>query len=143
MDKKTGHVISGALTTIILVFAACALTDGRSFLDMKGNDKVLKIEGEFSEEIRITNILGLGYPYGMGVFKDQFGNDWTDGKNKADYNTNPATQLAVKPAHFVRLLECDDHQDRGMLFGACTFIACVAASITVIANFGGYPHWSA
>ena len=129
---KSGHysfVISGVFTTLTVVFMSIILTSGRSLLEMKKRPAVLP-----KHQITAREIEGVGYPYGIGVIFDQFGNDWNEGDAINTYDINFLTTQKERPAHFVRLISCEDHATRGKLTAACCCIILMIAVVGIITS---------
>eukprot|EP01064_Diplonema_japonicum_P028995 TRINITY_DN458_c0_g7_i1.p1 TRINITY_DN458_c0_g7~~TRINITY_DN458_c0_g7_i1.p1 ORF type:complete len:213 (+),score=82.29 TRINITY_DN458_c0_g7_i1:78-716(+) len=100
---RIGHVVAGFLSMVCVLFAGVALGDGRSVIIVKA-----------------SNVGPLFHDgYGVGVWKDAKGNDWTD------------------DAHPVKSLNCSDHEERGNGVKAFGTIALILSCFAVLVSLLG------
>ena len=129
--------ITGLLSAVLL---AAAVTDGNALLQMKDEDKVIGTEGLFE----MKKLPFIGYPYGIGIYKDTFTNSWGEGKRFNEYIKKGIS--AEHKSHFTQLYGCDDHQMRGkVVISSCiivllTVIGYVCTSVIGISKGGGQKY---
>eukprot|EP01060_Flectonema_neradi_P029818 TRINITY_DN4217_c0_g1_i1.p1 TRINITY_DN4217_c0_g1~~TRINITY_DN4217_c0_g1_i1.p1 ORF type:complete len:247 (+),score=40.19 TRINITY_DN4217_c0_g1_i1:67-807(+) len=136
-----GHVIVGSLTLICMIFAGTSLTDGRSLVKL---NELMDLTKTMAAETTLVSkrVPGIYFPYGIGVYQDTYGNKWTEGSSMKDYYLDPAdnvpaTLSETHPAHWVTLLECDDHKTRGLVVLSSGLIALIASFFAIVASFAG------
>ena len=136
-----GHVIVGSLSLICLIFAGTSLTDGKSLVKL---NELLDLTKTIAPETTLVSktIPGIYFPYGIGVYQDTYGNKWSEGSAMKNYFVDPAgnvpaTLVQQHPAHWVTLLECDDHKSRGLLILSSGLIALIATFFAIVASFAG------
>ena len=119
--SKIAHVITGMLSVVVLVLCSTSLTDSHGVMKMISENKDLKT---IAGNVKLHSL--MGYPYGFGVFKDQYENGWQDKRNPTDH-----------PAHFVKALSCDKHTRLGTALKGCVCICLFLSTAAVVISFFG------
>eukprot|EP01060_Flectonema_neradi_P034696 TRINITY_DN617_c0_g2_i1.p1 TRINITY_DN617_c0_g2~~TRINITY_DN617_c0_g2_i1.p1 ORF type:complete len:259 (+),score=56.05 TRINITY_DN617_c0_g2_i1:54-830(+) len=139
-------IISAFVAAVGIVFMVSALVDGKSLFELRNDYKTIG-NPNATEPVFIKDMPLIGYPYGIGVYNDIFGNQWTHGKRYSGFlNLTNHNLLGYnsRPAHFMHLYDCEIQHVGELICAAAIIVAfgsAFALGFSVVgANVGGRKY---